>query len=125
MLGAIRFLDPREAAAARARREQRRSRPAVWNPYLAHWWRDHELALAEDPSQWPTPITPLGPDLSNFPSGLASAPVQFVDIRTRAKTELRFVAGLVGVAQDPTTLALSPDVAWAVVHADAGARPPP
>ena len=34
------------------------------------------------------------------------------------------VSGLVGVTQDPRSLALIPDLGWAVVH-DEGAQPAP
>jgi hypothetical protein len=57
-----------------------------------------------------------GPSIGLVPGSLASAPVRFVDVRDNSVTDLRFVAGMFGVCQDPATGALSPAFGWAVVH---------
>ena len=87
-------------------------RTPVWNPHLVRWRDEHAHALDEDDG-WPSRI---GPELDQLPSGLASAPVRVVDLRTGEATRVRFVGGPMGVLQDPSTLALEPDVGWAVVH---------
>jgi len=44
-----------------------------------------------------------------------------VDMRDCSRHPLRFVAGMFGVTQDPATLALAPELGWAIVHEpDAG-----
>lgn len=47
--------------------------------------------------------------------------MKFVDVRDGSKHLLRFVAGLFGVTQARTTLALTPEFGWAVVHDPEGA----
>jgi hypothetical protein len=39
-----------------------------------------------------------------------------VHLRDQLPCSLRFVAGLFGVAQDPTSGALHPEFGWAIVH---------
>jgi hypothetical protein len=53
-----------------------------------------------------------GPSLGVFPSGLARAP--FVWNYQRQKFDMEFCGGFVGVAQDLATLALRPEIGWAV-----------
>ena len=48
-----------------------------------------------------------------FSSGLSSAP--FVWAYHDTKFKMRFVSGFIGVQQDPDTLALSPQIGWAIV----------
>jgi len=83
------------------------------NPYLDHWER--ALRAAEKRGDdWQ--FTPDGPDLGEIPSSLASAPVKFVDVRDGSEHPLRFVAGLFGVTQEPSTGALAPEFGWGIVH---------
>jgi hypothetical protein len=51
------------------------------------------------------------------PSGLSEVPFTWVDERAGETRELRAVGGLLGVTQDPATMALRPKVGWAVRHA--------
>ncbi|EYF03149.1 DUF4419 domain-containing protein [Chondromyces apiculatus] len=60
---------------------------------------------------------PEGPGLAQMPPGLVSAAFRFVDSGRREHV-LDLVAGLIGVTQDPDTLALSPEFVWALVHPD-------
>lgn len=39
-------------------------------------------------------------------------------VRTGVIADLRFVAGMFGVVQDPDTGAISPEIGWAIVHGD-------
>ncbi len=57
-----------------------------------------------------------GPDLTALPSSLASAPVLLVDVRDDSRHPVHFVGGMFGVTQDPATLALAPELGWAIVH---------
>jgi hypothetical protein len=43
--------------------------------------------------------------------------VTYVDLRTYEKTPLRLVGGLTGVLQDEHTLALTPEMGWALIQA--------
>jgi hypothetical protein len=82
------------------------------NPYLRGW--EKAFRTADNRKSWIR--TPEGPGLHAIPSSLASAPVNFVDVRDNSKHPIRFVAGLFGVTQDPKTLALAPEFGWAIVH---------
>jgi hypothetical protein len=66
---------------------------------------------------------PRGPGRDDVPSLPARAP--FTWLYTGSQFDMEFVAGLVGVRQDPTTLCLRPEVGWAVRHAppDSGLQP--
>jgi len=56
----------------------------------------------------------LGPE--NFPTGLSNAPVV---LRTKSTThDMQFIAGFVGAHQDETTLAIRPEIGWAVTTAE-------
>jgi hypothetical protein len=77
-------------------------------------WEQHWLA-AEKRTDW-RQMPRDGAYLGMIPPGIASAPVKFTDVRTNKATELRFVAGMFGVTQDPQTLALAPEFAWAIVY---------
>lgn len=55
-----------------------------------------------------------GPSLGSFPRALSSAPVKFINIATKEVTELRFVAGLMGVCESER--GLEPEIGWAPVH---------
>lgn len=57
-----------------------------------------------------------GPSIGALPSGLASAPVRCLDRISGEAVDLRFVAGMFGVDQDPATGAVSPCFGWGVVH---------
>jgi hypothetical protein len=84
----------------------------VASPYTARWERGLRIAETRTVRRF----EPEGPHLGSIPSSLASAPVQFVDVRDGAEHNLRFVAGLFGTTQDQATGALKPEFGWAVVH---------
>ena len=50
----------------------------------------------------------FGPTLNDFPSGLARAPFKWNAF------SMEFLGGFVGVRQDPNTLALKPEIGWAI-----------
>lgn len=54
--------------------------------------------------------------IMRLPSGVSSAPVKVIDGRTGQEHDMRFVAGMFGVVQDPATLTLSPTFGWAVAY---------
>lgn len=85
----------------------------VSNPYLESWHARYTRALARTDWRW---TDMEGPSIADLPSGMASAPVRCLDRRTGEQVELRFVAGMFGVEQDPSTGALSPCFGWAVVY---------
>jgi hypothetical protein len=58
---------------------------------------------------------PRGPGRDDLPCLPARAPFKWLYLGSQC--EMEFVAGLVGVRQDPTTLCLRPEVGWAVRHA--------
>jgi hypothetical protein len=76
----------------------------VPNEYMAGWepayWNDEHVR---------------GPTMRELPSGLASAPVKLVDLRTGDEHEVRFVAGMFGVIETVSG-ALAPEFGWAVVY---------
>ncbi|WP_437817271.1 DUF4419 domain-containing protein [Sorangium sp. So ce1078] len=84
------------------------------NPYIETW---HERWLkAEARSDALGGLgNPQGPGLSEMPPGLTSAQLRFIDPSRRAH-RMEFISGLIGVTQDPHSLALIPEFAWAVVH---------
>jgi len=55
-----------------------------------------------------------GPDVGDFPKGMAVAPVEWKYLGADIPVELK--AGFVGVAQDPETLALRPALNWCMVE---------
>ena len=57
-----------------------------------------------------------GPSLDLIPSGLASAPVKMIDLHKGLEHDARFVAGMMGVAQDFDTLVLQPSFGWAIIY---------
>jgi Domain of unknown function (DUF4419) len=62
---------------------------------------------------------PDGPTDEQFPGGLSRAPFRWhYPVRT---FDMEFLGGFVGVAQDPETLALRPEIGWAVREAEARA----
>lgn len=84
------------------------------NPYLSCW--EQAFKVAEAREGWLRWNECEGPCLREMPSGLASAPVKVVDMADGSEHALRFVAGMLGVTQDPESLALTPEFGWAVVH---------
>lgn len=53
-----------------------------------------------------------GPTMNDFPGGLARTPFQWICLETSFSME--FLGGFVGVRQDSSTLALRPEIGWAV-----------
>lgn len=89
------------------------------NTYLSGWRRAHETAVERDGDQKRRRLLDPaeGPSIGLLPSGMSSAPVKFRHVLTGEETDLRFIAGMFGVAQDATTGALSASFGWAVTHA--------
>jgi hypothetical protein len=56
-----------------------------------------------------------GPTLASLPGGLSKAPFRWKYLRRVFAME--FLGGFVGVAQDEGTLALRPEIGWAVREA--------
>ncbi|WP_437527361.1 DUF4419 domain-containing protein [Sorangium sp. So ce726] len=90
------------------------------NPYLGRW--EQALRAAEKRTDWR--FKAEGPSLLAIPGSIASAPVNFVDVRDDSVHPLRFVAGLFGVTQEAATGALAPEFGWAIVHDDGGSSAP-
>jgi hypothetical protein len=55
-----------------------------------------------------------GPSPGAFPSGLARAP--FIWNHLGQRSDMQFLGGFVGVSQDSATLALRPEIGWAIGH---------
>lgn len=64
----------------------------------------------------------FAPTVSSFPGGLSQVPFRW-DYRDRAFA-MEFLGGFVGVAQDEETLALRPEIGWAVREAGGTAQRP-
>jgi hypothetical protein len=58
-----------------------------------------------------------GPTMERLPGGLSKAPFRWEYLDKTFAME--FLGGFVGVAQDPQTLALRPEIGWAVREAEA------
>jgi hypothetical protein len=87
------------------------------NPYLHTWPSEVRKAIADSNiADWRQQEGFDGPYLSQIPSGVSSAPVRVDDARTDKTHDMRFIAGMFGVAQDPKTLSLSPTFGWAVAY---------
>ena len=77
-------------------------------------------AFTRGPCTRKNPIFESGEGFKTFtaPSGLSRVPFLWRDLRTGRQRMMEAVGGLVGVTQDPETLALRPKVGWAVRQAD-------
>jgi hypothetical protein len=85
------------------------------NPWLAEGGPDLHRLLAGKSDQ---ERVDRGPSPDDFPSGLARAP--FVWKYLNHEFEMEFLGGFVGVAQDPATLALRPEIGWGIRNVVAG-----
>lgn len=82
----------------------------VKNPWLAEGGEKLRLLLA---GEWgPQRFDLGGPSPGDFPGGLARAPFVWEHLGTSFDMEL--LGGFVGVTQAPATLALRPEVGWAI-----------
>jgi hypothetical protein len=92
----------------------------VQNPWLAEGGGKLRALLA---GEWdPQRFDLGGPSPGDFPGGLARAPLVWEYLGT--SLDMEFLGGFVGVAQDPATLALRPEVGWAIREVGrAGATP--
>jgi hypothetical protein len=80
------------------------------NPWLAEGGAKLQRLLA---GEWDSERFDLGgPSPGAFPSGLARAP--FVWNYLEQRFDMEFLGGFVGVAQDTATLAVRPEVGWAI-----------
>ena len=59
----------------------------------------------------------IGPRPAEIPSGMSKAPFRW-DYLDRC-FDMEFLGGFVGVAQDPESLTLRPEIGWAVREAQA------
>jgi hypothetical protein len=82
------------------------------NPYIRDWWNHYDDMRSD--KHWQAKSW-QGPSLLAIPSALASAPVKLKFLNSTAERDIRFIAGMFGVAQDPSTLELSAAWGWAVV----------
>lgn len=95
----------------------------VPNTYLDSWQVEYRRAMdSQDDPDWRKRGAFEGPYLKQVPSGVSSAPVKVSDIRSGKRNEMRFVAGMLGITQDPATLSVSPTFGWAVVYEPASGR---
>jgi hypothetical protein len=80
------------------------------NPWLAQGGPKLEMLLA---GEWDQERLDLGgPSPGAFPSGLARTP--FVWKYLKQEFDMEFVGGFVGIVQDSATLALRPEIGWAI-----------
>ncbi|KYF61289.1 hypothetical protein BE11_17140 [Sorangium cellulosum] len=84
------------------------------NPYIETWHERYLAAEARSDALGGLG-NPQGPGLSEIPPGLTSAQLRFID-RSRREHPMEFISGLIGVTQDPHSLALLPEFVWAVAH---------
>ncbi len=92
----------------------------VRNTYIDGWSIECRKALADDKiADWRQHGGFDGPCLGQIPSGLVSAPVKVVDELRDCSHEMRFIAGMFGISQDPQSLALSPTFGWAITYEEA------
>ena len=85
------------------------------NPHMVAWEAGFREAAAREEGECVSWDAVRGPAMAAIPSAIASAPVH-VRLGDQSACSLRFVAGLFGVAQDPTSGALDPEFGWAIVH---------
>jgi hypothetical protein len=89
----------------------------IRNTFMNGWSIECRKALEDaNIADWRTHQGFDGPYLGQIPSGLVSAPVKVNDDHQGCTHEMRFVAGMFGISQDPTTLALSPTFGWAITY---------
>jgi hypothetical protein len=89
------------------------------SPYVTGWVLNlfpyvySELGFSLDRNRWLlTPSAGDGPGVGNFPAVPAKAPFKWIFLD--ASYDMEFVGGLLGVAQDPATLSLRPEIGWAI-----------
>jgi Domain of unknown function (DUF4419) len=77
-------------------------------------------AFVEGPCNVRNPIFETGKGFQTTlaPSGLSRVPFRWRNLETGSERAMEAIGGLIGVAQDPATLALRPKVAWAVREAE-------
>jgi len=97
-------------------KDRRSGRATVRNPWLTEESQRMLVeVIGDDEAGVTSEFWPDGPTFGRFPGGLSKAPFrwQYLD-----KTfDMEFLGGFVGVAQDPETLALRPEIGWAVREA--------
>ncbi|KAB8145807.1 DUF4419 domain-containing protein [Chloroflexia bacterium SDU3-3] len=91
-----------------------RASTLVPNTFMTGWSQRLRASQADEDTR-------NGPGMGQLPSAISSAPVRCEDVRTGEPANLRFVAGLFGVAQDAVSGALTPAFGWAVVYDEGGA----
>jgi hypothetical protein len=88
------------------------------SPYVANW--GERFRVSEARTGWLRMGEEQGPTIGMLPEGLVGAPVRLVDLATGEASDVRFVAGMFGVAQAEDTGALSSTFGWAVVRESTG-----
>jgi hypothetical protein len=87
------------------------------NRYIKTWQQDCQNAIdSRGKGRWPNYEEIDGPSLLEIPAGIANAPVRVTDGRNGEGHDMRFVAGMFGVAQDAGTMSLCPVFGWAIVY---------
>jgi hypothetical protein len=97
-------------------KDQRTGRATLRNPWLTEEaQRVHVEYIDGDRDDEPE-FEPAGPTIEQLPGGLSVAPFRW-EYRDRSFA-MEFLGGFVGVAQDGETLALRPEIGWAVREAE-------
>jgi hypothetical protein len=94
-----------------------------WLVKLFPYLKDRPTGRPTNRNGWLTEEPQRAPTIEQFPGGLSMAPFCW-DYVDRA-FGMEFLGGFVGVAQDPDTLALRPEIGWAVREASQAAGPEP
>ncbi|MGK4002093.1 DUF4419 domain-containing protein [Sorangium sp. So ce1036] len=89
------------------------------SPYIDGWLERWQAAEALR-SPLAAVARPEGPGFAQLPPGLTSAPLRFIDAHRREHS-MEFISGLIGVTQDPYSLALIPEFVWAVLRQEPAA----
>jgi len=90
------------------------------NEWLLKRGRARASVLFPSPEDAHSRCLVLGPTTDAFPSGLSRAPFRWEYLLE--SYEMEFLGGFVGVRQDTATLALRPEIGWAVRSATEAAR---
>jgi hypothetical protein len=93
------------------------ARPTVVNELLKLGRSDGRWGVVMRPTPQGSGHDSRGFSVDTFPSGLSCAPLVWEFPLQGARFEMEFLGGFVGVSQDPGTLALRPEIGWAVREA--------
>jgi hypothetical protein len=79
------------------------------NPYVYSW-----STAMDDMHRW----MGGGPETNSFPMGLSKVPFEWSFPNLNLTFDMEFLGGFVGISQDSQTLALRPEIGWAVLEAN-------